>query len=190
MTAQRFYTALEFTSPMSQNAKALTFNAPNWVWPGDVLSTSVKGIPANLGGFAKIASARLVAVWTPQAGAVLRLVHADTGPSNIQNLGEWLYPAVTGTPTSGGLDVTDALQAVLGGGVWKQIGIQVSGAGTLNRATLEIVWEIDLSDIVSRLEALELASSSQPEPTQEIGTVITVPPEGVTITFQQSSSMS
>lgn len=171
---------------MAQNSKALAFSSGNFVWPGDALSTSVKSIRADLGSFAKISHARIVAVWTCQPGAVLRVVKADSGPVNIENVGAWVYPTVFGSPTVNAVDITSELQSVFDCGALKHIGIQLSGAGTLNRATIEIVWEIDMvpadiTGIIDRIESLENAATANVE--QPPVTEIEVPPEGLNLRF-------
>lgn len=195
-TTQRIYSTIEFTGPMAQNAKALTINSGNFVWPGDVLSTSVKSIAANLGDFAKISQANVMVVWTAQPGAKLRLVSADPGPTNIQNLWPWVEPTITGSPTVSGVNVTSDLNALLAGGVWKQIGIQTSGSATINRATLEIIWEIDFTALADRVTSAEARLSlleaevggTDPEPEPEPAPQeISVPPEGITLRFTQGS---
>lgn len=188
MTKVRWFSALEFTGPTAQNAKALSFNSQNFVWPGDVLSTSVKAIRADLGGFARIAYARIVAVWTCQQGAVLRVVKADSGPTNIENVGAWVYPSVIGTPSVSGVDITAGLQEVIDCGIWKQIGIQLSGAGTLNRATIEITWEIDLTppDLTSLIDRVEALENGEPQSSQEPPTTIEVPATGALVKFVQA----
>lgn len=121
---------------------ALQASSGNWVWPGSVLSTSVRAFPAQF-PMLDIKSARLVVVWTPQANAAVRLVTSDSGPSNVQNCGAWVVPTtVVGTPTVSASDATACLNQVIQSGQWKQLGWQVSGNSTIHRVTLEIIWEV------------------------------------------------
>lgn len=170
-----FPVAYEFVGPMAQNSKALSFNTGGWLFPGDCLSTSVKAWPASVGRFLLVKTARLVLAWHyDTAGTKIRLVNAASGPSDIQNLCPWVDPSASGqnmgTPiVSSTVDLAVALNALSDGGVWRQLGIQVAGQGVINRATLEVIWEIEVqtedeikaliedstSPLIARIEALE-----------------------------------
>lgn len=189
----------EFAGPAAQNTDGVQFDSSNWAWPGDAATASMKTWPANVGPFAKVKTARLLVVWNyTQAGTQLRLVHAASGPSDIQNLTAWVNPASQnmGSPiVSTTTDVAAALNTLSHEGVWRQLGIQIVGAGTINKATLEVVWEIDIPDAItpdltsieSRLLALETALADiQNSPSPEPGTpaqIIAVPTEGLTLFF-------
>lgn len=118
-----------------------------WGSPGQALSSSYTWFyPA----FSKrrLKSARLVVVWNPNTvnnsnATALRLVHADSGPSNITAIAQFAVAATT-SPISDGLYVTSTLQALLDAGVSKQLGIQMAGnandAPKLYKFCLELEW--------------------------------------------------
>lgn len=144
------YVPYEFVGPMAQNSKAITNDSGNWVFPGDCLSTSVHVFPANMGEFMRVRYARMRLAWTGQSradgqGPVVRLTKADTGsPPVPENFSGWITPSALGSPVGSSVEVTSQLQALLDAGVWKQLIIQPAGKMTLNRAVLEVYWEIDL----------------------------------------------
>lgn len=144
------YVPYEFVGPTAQNAKALTNDTGNWVYPGDCLSTSVHVFPANMGSFMRVHYARMRVAWTGQSRAdgqvpIVRLVKADSGSPPIpENLSAWINPSALNSPVGSSADVTVQLQALLDAGVWKQLIIQPVGKMILNRAVLEVYWEIDV----------------------------------------------
>lgn len=187
-------TFIDFCPAEPRDAEALSFNYMNWTFPGTALTTSLRTIEAQT-GLAAVRYANLTVEWKPtNADAKIKCVSADEGPTNIQNLGPWvqasdLTPDRINLPNIKVIDMTAPMQSVVAAGVQKQVGFQVSGAGIIYRLTLVIEWNIDLSSILSRLDALEAAIAAPAAPASQPTTqTIAVPVGGTTITFVQETA--
>lgn len=129
-----------------------TKDGANFAFPGNALSASTFKLHISSMPTARVKYARWILVWNPQVSdptspTGARLVSMDDGPSNIQQIGRIDSPAgVTYvTPRTNEVDVTDALNALLVGGIDKQLGHQTYGNGSngclIYSSSVEIVWE-------------------------------------------------
>lgn len=121
-----------------------TAGAPKWI--GSVLSGSTHFFPFSK-GVAPVASARLLVLWAPRNVAnYVRLVSADSGPTNIVELARLQSNGNMG-PSAQAIDVTQVMNNLITAGVDKQVGFQIGGDGinawTLYEVQLEINYRID-----------------------------------------------
>lgn len=142
-----FPVSYEFFGPFPDGGLVPQGTAGAYGWAEDATSASIQvlnidqGVPSDW-ATALFAEWRLV--WLPaNASNGVRLVHADSGPSNITQIAEFTGNA-GGTPTNTAVDVTADLNALVAAGVWKQLGMQVKQAGglTIYQSRLEVVWQI------------------------------------------------
>ncbi len=116
-------------------------------YPGSALSGS--SIPFHFDKMAgrQIKFARWVLVWNPSTGGSptgARLVHADSGPSNLVQIAD-IRTTNKSTPIVSSADITNELNALSVSGQWKQILQQTFGNGgngiKIYGSWVEIVWE-------------------------------------------------
>jgi hypothetical protein len=123
-------------------------NDGKWYFPGSALSASMSQLHAT-SGMAKLHSARWVVAWNPRAPHAspsgVQLVHADSGPSNVCGIAQFLKSKKT-SPVVDAADVTAALNGILAGGASKFLGHQLVGNGTnsplLYSSVIECVWQL------------------------------------------------
>jgi len=120
-----------------------------YAWPGGSLSSSTSPQLA-LGGGARIA----YAVWSVQyqsnnIGNATRLVHFDSGPTNITEITAFATDPAPGTPVNFSVDVTSALQAlqdsltVLKGFGWQTLCVNTTA---LRYFSVRLIVTYDLTD--------------------------------------------
>lgn len=122
-----------------------------WAWIGAALSASTMVLRADQ-GLPRVKFARWVAVWNPRVSdpaspTSIRLISADFGPANIQQIGQVLSPAgaVSQAPRVDAVDVTSALNQIIDAGQVKTLGQQTFGNGAngclIYASWIEVVWE-------------------------------------------------
>lgn len=116
-----------------------------WKYPGIALSASSVLFWAQYP--MKVAFARWVVAWNPDAGVgynAIRLITADSGPANETQIA-FINRNNTSTPVVDGADVTAAFQAICAAGINKQILQQTCGdtASRIYASWIEVVFEID-----------------------------------------------
>jgi hypothetical protein len=123
--------------------------ANSWEWMGTGVTASLIQFRGDQTG-QRLVYAYWRVVWDPNAGGFgstgVRLVHADSGPSNITAFsGCSLTATDTGTVRNDAVNVLTELQGFLDGGTYKQIGHQGIGNATnapkIYMSELELVWE-------------------------------------------------
>lgn len=122
-----------------------TVNGAAFAWPGTALSANISVIHAEF-PMKKLLHARWLLVWNPNTDAgftAVRLVSADLGPTNIAEIAVFRknnYHA----PKVDGIDITNELNAILAGGVIKQLCHQTAGNGAagalIYSSVIECVW--------------------------------------------------
>jgi hypothetical protein len=128
-----------------------TVDGANWAWPGQALTASTFVLRADL-GMGRVKHARWVLVWNPRTSnpaspTGVRLVSADLGPANIAEVARIVSPsdAAYNSPKVDAVEVTAALNAIIGAGQLKTIGQQTFGNGgngcLIYASWLEVVWE-------------------------------------------------
>ncbi len=144
MSKQYMQTVFDFYRNPAVPLEGTTPSTP-WKYPGTALSASSFLFSAEKP--MKVASARWVVAWNPNAGIgynAVRLIKADSGPSNEVQIA-FLNRNNTSTPVVDGADVTAAFQAICAGGVGKYILQQTCGdtASKIYASWIEVVYEFD-----------------------------------------------
>ncbi len=128
-----------------------TVDGSNWAWPGQALTASTFVLRADQ-GLGQVKHARWVLVWNPRTNnpaspTGVRLVSADLGPTNIQEICRITSPSnqAYNSPKVDGVDVTSYLNAIIAAGQLKTIGQQTFGNGgngcLIYASWIEVVWE-------------------------------------------------
>jgi hypothetical protein len=127
---------------------ALVGPIPNtWAFPGTGVTASLIQWRADYPGMdLEVAYWRVI--WDPNGSGAgqtgVRLVHADSGPSNITSIVAQTDDA-TGSVRNDAFDVTSTLQGFLDSETYKQIGHQMIGnattAANLYMSELELIWK-------------------------------------------------
>lgn len=118
-----------------------------YAFPGTALTASTFQLYAASFAGMKLRYARWLVAWNPNtSGATasgVRLIHADSGPTNITQIAE--FTATGSTPRTDAVEVTSDLNTLLAGGSNKTIGYQAKGDGTnacnVYLSVIECVWE-------------------------------------------------
>lgn len=139
-------TSIEFYRNPAFPALSCITSTTYW-FPGTALTASTHRFYGDLLQGAKIIHAFWGVAWTPNstsANTGVRLVKFDNGPVNIEEI--YKIEKIGTTPLSDGAYITDALQAIIDAGQFKQLGFQVRGNGTSNTCVvyaswIEIVWK-------------------------------------------------
>lgn len=130
--------------PEPRTAHALTQTSTGgYVWPGEALNGNTGTFRFDL-GLRRAAYARWIMVWKPMASYnALRIVHHDSGPTNVTQIAE-----ITGltdtTPVVSTVDITTDINALFDGGIEKRFSHQINAGATgpvIYVSRLEIVWE-------------------------------------------------
>lgn len=115
-----------------------------YTWPGNALTASTFMFYGSRAG--NLLYAQWVLVWNPdtaESPTGVRLVSADSGPTNIAALAT-ITEAGTITPIVRAADVTVALQAIIAAGQDKHIGQQTAGNGgngpKIYKSAIECWW--------------------------------------------------
>ena len=122
-----------------------------FAFPGNALTASSFKLRANELGSANLLVARWVLVWTPDnpdpnSPTGVRLISADDGPSNIQQIARIDSPTgvSTFTPIVSAVNVTTALQNIISSLQGKNILQQTYGNGAngckIYSSSIEMVW--------------------------------------------------
>ena len=112
-----------------------------WAWPGNALTASTQWIYSV--AMENVLYARWVCVWAPRsAGSGVRLVVADSGPSNIQEIASFVSPTDYPNPRNDAAEVTLALRGIVQD---QQIGHQMKGPGNccgplVYGSWVEVLW--------------------------------------------------
>lgn len=125
-----------------------TISGASFQYPGVALSANTFTFNPINGWMrgSKIVYARWVLAWNPNTGSSptgVRLVSADSSPTNIIEMAR-IDGSNYNTPRVDAVDITNQMQAIVDGGIWKSIGQQTYGNGAngclIYASWIEIVW--------------------------------------------------
>lgn len=128
----------------SQHALDGSISGAVWAYPGTALSANTVQLYAQMG--LTLVYARWMLAWNPNTGPSptgVRLVNADSGPSNEGEMARFLI-ANANTPRVDAVDVTTPLKYWLAAGNQKTLAHQTCGNGTngckIFASVIECVW--------------------------------------------------
>lgn len=124
-----------------------TISGGDWNWPATALSSSTKSIWANYMQGRQVVQVWWLLVWNPNTDnspTGVRLVLADNGPSNIQEIAR-IDGMNYHNPRVESRDITTSIQTLLDNGTYKIIGEQTYGNGVngclIYASTLYVIWK-------------------------------------------------
>jgi hypothetical protein len=144
--SRRIQTTLDLVGQDPTAATALQgWVGTTYSFAQDALTASTRALYMDL-KLATLVYARWLVVWNPRnSSSGVRLIHADSGPTNIVEIAKFdTNPATTPVPSA--VDVTTTLATLVSANVMKFLGHQSKGNGSqgaiIFSSSIEMVWDV------------------------------------------------